>query len=88
MNDVNFPAIIEAIQTKSDFEDFLLLFHSVLKNNQSNFSQIEVAKYIASMHRYCSVLEEQYKNGYAPTMQTNPSWKVVAELLFAAAIQD
>jgi hypothetical protein len=77
--------ITEGIQTKEDFESFLLLLIEDLKK-KSDWENNDLESYLRGLYGFVQDISGYYKNLRIDIHK--PSWRILADILLAARVYE
>ena len=80
--------IAEKMQTKEDFEHFLVWLMEDLKQNKGCWENKNLESYLDGLYGSVISLSGYYKNIGDNIDPDKPSWRMVAELLLAARVYE
>ena len=79
--------ITEGIQTKEDFESFLLLLIEDLKK-KSDWENNDLESYLRGLYGFVKDISGYYKNLRENIDTHKPSWRILADILLAARVYE
>lgn len=78
---------IECIDSKDQLVDFLSALKVDYSNNKDDWENPNMEKYLDAMEAWVSSWENLYKNTGKKFPQ-QPTWKMIAEMLYAAKVYE
>ncbi len=79
--------VTEGIQTKEDFESFLLLLIEDLKK-KSDRENNDLESYLRGLYGFVKDISGYYKNLRENIDIHKPSWRILADILLAARVYE
>jgi hypothetical protein len=80
--------IVEKMQTKADFEHFLLLLMEDFKRNRNLWENRDLESYLSGLYGFVLDISGYYKNMGENINTGKPSWRQLADLLLAARVYE
>lgn len=84
---IDFNKIINKINNKEDFVNFVELLVTNLKSNPEEWANKTLPEYLASISSWTEDMEGYYQNNDMPIPE-NVNWKVFANILIAAKMYE
>lgn len=78
---------IERIDTNKDLADFIEALRSDLLANPNDWENANLERFLEAMAAWVRVMENAYKNT-GRQFPNQPSWKMVADILYAAKMYE
>ena len=84
---MNLNAVIDKIETRQDFIDFVHLLMNDLQNNGDKWENPDLPRYLEALASWTEDMDGYFLNkGEEPPQ--HPTWKLFAEILIAASIYE
>jgi hypothetical protein len=84
---VNLHERIESIKSKEDLADFVEALRSDLEVNAADWENPTLDRFLEAMAVWIRSLDQYYKNTGQPRADL-PSWKTLADILYASKIYE
>ena len=85
---MNINKFANKVETKEDFEQFLLLFIEDFKNNKPEWENCSLEHYLEGLYGFTSDIDGYYQNMKQDVDTTQISWKMMARILLAARVYE
>jgi len=85
---VDIDEVANQVQSRADFEDFLRLLMVDLHRHGQKWANTSLAEYLGGFQGFTQDMDGYYKNRGEDVDLSQPSWRVLADLLLAARVYE